>query len=166
MEQIYKLLKGQITPELTRSIARGLETDEENIQDAVSFIFAGFLVLTQVNGNTLHICNIFEEAGSLNIASRVDTLCGGPLAPEMVSVGDHFLQHVLGERATSFEAWVAMQTGLERTTVSELITILAPIFVGYIGHKVVTNRWSIHKVFGLINMQRNLCRDFVPGLVV
>lgn len=160
MEQIYKLIRRQISPELTTLMAKQLGSDAKQVEHAVSSIFTGFLVLTRMNGNTLQIRNIFEEAGSLNFAARYSAICTEPLTPEARSVGDNFLQHVLGDRAANFTSWISMQVGMSEVIVNTLIAILAPVYVGYIGDKIVSNRWSPHKVFGLISMQEELNSDF------
>lgn len=160
MEQIYMLLREQVSPDLTKTIAKGLKSDEDSIGNAISSIIAGFLVLTRMNGNTMQISNIFEEAGSLDIQSRLDAVCTKPLTPEMLSVGDNFLQHVLGDSATDFTVWIALQTNLSKVTINALIAILAPIYVSFIGDKIITNRWSLHKVFGMISNQTDLYKNF------
>lgn len=163
MEQIYKLLREQVSPELTKLIAKDLNSDEKDIEHAVSTVFAGFLVVTLINGYTRKISNIFEEAGTLNITSRVAAVCTEPLTPDMLSVGDNFLQHVLGDRAANFTSWIAMHTHLPKVVVNALVAMLAPVYVSFIGDKIITNRWSLHKVFGMISIQKELYKNFIPG---
>lgn len=162
MEQIYKSVRSLITPELTAIIAKGLKAKEADVSQAISSIFAGFLVLTQINGDTPQIRNMFDEAGSLGILSKIESVCSKPLTPDVLSIGDNFLQHVLGDRASSFTTWISLETGLPNVTVNALIAILAPVFVGYVGDKLISNRWSMRKLLGLISSQKGLYKKFIP----
>ena len=165
MEQIYKTLRGLITPDMTTEIAKQLHAKETEMSQAISSIFAGFLVLTQMNGDTPQIRNIFEEAGSLHVLSKIESVCSEPLTPEMWSIGDNFLQHVLGDRAANFTTWISLETGLSNVAVNTLVAILAPVFVGYVGEKLATNQWSMRKLLGLISIQKGTYKKFIPDPV-
>jgi len=165
MEQIYKTLRDLINPRLTKRIAKLLKADETPVSQAISSIFAGFLVLTQRNGDTLQIRNIFDEAASLNILSGVESASDGALAPEWLSIGDNFLQHVLGDKAADFTTWISLETDLSRSAVNKLIAILAPVFVGFAGNKLIGNKWSMRKLMGVISNQKSTYRQFIPSKV-
>ena len=162
MEQIYKSLRGLVSPDITTKIAERLHVKDKEVSQAVSSIFAGFLVLTQINGDTPQIRNIFDEAGSLQVLSKIESVCSEPLTPELWSVGDNFLQHVLGDRAANFTTWISLETGLTNVAVNTLVGILAPVFVGYVGEKLATNQWSMRKLLGLISSQKGTYRKFIP----
>lgn len=165
MEQIYKSLRSLITSDMTAEIAKQLNVKEADITQSISATFAGFLVLTQMNGDTPQIRNIFEEAGSLGVLGKIESVCSEPLTPETVSIGDNFLQHVLGDRAAGFTAWISLANGLPKVTINALVAILAPIFVGYVGDKLLSNRWSMRKLLGLISSQKNTYEKFIPNPV-
>lgn len=162
MEQIYNSLRSLITKDMEAEMAKRLNAKESDMSQAISSIFAGFLVLTQINGDTSHIRNIFEEAGSLGVLAKIKAVCNEPLTPETASIGDNFLQHVLGDRAANFTTWLALSTDLPKVTVNILVTILAPIFVGYVGDKLLSNQWSMRKLLGLISSQKRMYREFIP----
>jgi len=165
MEQIYKSLRGLVSPDITTKIAERLHAKDSEVSQAVSSIFAGFLVLTQINGDTPQIRNIFDEAGSLQVLSKLESVCSEPLTPEIWSVGDNFLQHVLGDRAAGFTTWISLETGLTNVAVNTLVGILAPVFVGYVGEKLATNQWSMRKLLGLISIQKGTYQKFIPDPV-
>lgn len=162
MEQIYKTLRDLINPHLTKRIAKFLKADEKSVTQAISSIFAGFLVLTQRNGDTLQMRNVFDEAASLNVLSRMDKVCHEPLTPEWLVVGDNFLQQVLGDRAADFTTWISLSTNLSRVATNTLIAILAPVYVGFAGNKLIGNRWSMRKLMGVISNQKSSYREFIP----
>lgn len=165
MEQIYKSLRGLVTKDMIAIIAKRLDASEADIARAVPSIFAGFLSLTRYNGDTIQIRKIFDEAGSLNLLSKIESVCSEPLTPEAFSIGDNFLQHVLGDRASIFTGWISLETGLPNVTINTLVAILAPVFVGYVGNKLIGNQWSIHKLLGVIDNQMETYREFVPDAV-
>lgn len=99
MEQVYKSLKSLVPQDMIVVIAERFNADETVIEQTVSSIFAGFLALTRHNGDTIQIRNIFDEAGSLNLLAQIESVCSEPLKPEAISIGDNFLQQVLGDRA-------------------------------------------------------------------
>lgn len=162
MEQIYKSLRKLITPSMTTNIAGQLKVKDSDISQATSSILAGFLVLTQMKGDTPQLRNIFDEAGSLRVLSKIESICSEPLTPEAWSLGDNFLQHVLGDRSANFTTWISLETGLPHVKVYALIAILAPVFVGYVGDKLICNEWSMHKLLGLISNQKKTYKKFIP----
>lgn len=162
MEQIYESLKSLITPKQITQLSERFNIKESDVSEVISSAFAGFLVLTQINGETPQMRKIFDEAGSLDILSRVETDCVIRLTPEAQSAGDGFLHHILGDHVSDFISLIALRTGLDKPAVSGLVAIFAPIFVAYVGDRLLCNRWSMHKLLGVISYQRNTYRDFVP----
>lgn len=162
MEQIYKSLRSLITDELIGKIAKQLNAKESDISRAVSATFAGFLELTQKHGDTLQIRNVFEYAGSIRLLPKIKAAHCELLAPGTISIGDNFLQRVLGDRAAGFTTGISMANSLPESTINALIAALAPIFVGYVGDKLLSNQWSMHKFLGLISNQKGMYKEFIP----
>lgn len=166
MEQIYKSLKELATPERVTKISTRLNIHEADLSLAVSTIFAGFLQLTQASGDTMQLRKLFDEAGSLDILSRIESTCVEKLTPETISIGDHFLEHVLGNSTYEFTNRISVITGLSNVVTNTLIAILAPVYVAYVGDKMISNRWSMKKLLGMLNAQKETYRNFVPIQVV
>lgn len=162
MEQIYNSLKELATPERVSKIAKRLNVHEANLSLAISTIFAGFMQLTKSNGDTRQLRKLFDEAGSLNILSKIESTCVERFTPETISIGDEFLQHVLGDTASDFTNRVSIISGLSNVVTNTLIAILAPVYVSYVGDKIISNRWSMHKFLGMLSSQRDSYRNFIP----
>ena len=161
MEQIHKSLKKLITPDMIEIMSQILDEKESDINEAVSSIFAGFMSLTQRRGDTIQLRNIFDEAGSLNVLADIDSACGEQLTLEQLSIGDNFLQHILGDEAANFTTWVSLDASISRVATNRLVAMLAPVFVGYVGNKLVSNRWSMHKLLGMISNEKSTYKENV-----
>lgn len=162
MSQFYDSLKSLVRPGMVTSAARTLDEKEANISTAISSIFASLLGVMSQDGNTPQIRNILDEAGNLNILSNVEPLCEEKPNEDQRRLGDAFLQQLLGDRAAAFTAPIAKHAGISKPATNRLVAMLAPIFVGYFGRKLVNDGWSMQKIQNEIKNQKNSFIAMVP----
>lgn len=166
MALFYDSLKALISPEMARRAAKVLDEKEANVSKASSSIISSLMGVMLKNGNTPQIRNILEEAGNLDILSDIGNICEERPTQEQQRIGDSFLQNLLGDKAADFTAPIAKQDGLSKVATNRLIAIIAPVFAGYFGNKLVKDGWSLHKLLNEINNQKASFSKMIPADLV
>lgn len=166
MLQIYDSLKRLISPGMVPTTAKIVDEKESDVSTAISTIFASLLGVMLKNGNSPQMRNILETAGNLNVLSTVGNICKEQPTAEQRKTGDDFLQLLLGDKAAAFTAPIARQAGISGVATNRLISMLAPVFAGYFGTKLVKDGWSLHKVLHEIKDQKRSFEESIPGELV
>lgn len=163
MSQFYDSLKRFVSTSMVSNAARVVGEKEGNISTAISSIFASLLgVMAKDGNNTQQIRNILEEAGKLNILKNLEPLCQENPSEDQRKLGDDFLQRLLGDNAADFTNPIAKYAGISKVATNRLISMLAPIFVGYFGKKVAEDGWSMQKIQNEIKNQKNSFIGLIP----
>lgn len=161
MSQFYESLKRFVTPAMISKAAGVVDEKEANISTAVSSIFASLLGIMGKKGNS-HLKNILDEGGNLNILKSVELLCEENPSENQRKLGDDFLQNILGDKAADFSNSIAKYAGISKVAVNRLVSMLAPIVVGYFGKKVAVDGWSMQKIQHEIQNQKNSFIGLIP----
>lgn len=166
MAQIYDSLKSHISREMISRASALVEENESNVSNAVSSIMASLLGVMLKNGDTQQIKNILEESGKLNILSHAKNIFEENPTQDQQRIGDDFLQHLLGDKAEDFTAPIASHSGISKVATNRLVSMLAPIFCGELGNKLVKENWSMPHLMSSINNQLNSFKSHIPsGLI-
>ncbi|MDR2009694.1 MAG: DUF937 domain-containing protein [Bacteroidales bacterium] len=166
MAQIYDSLKSLINQEMISRAAIVLEENENNVKNAAHSIIAGLLGVMLKKGNTPQIKNIFEEAGKLNLLSDIRNIVEEKPTQDQQRIGDDFLQHLLGDKAADFSDPIAQKADISRVATNRLVSMIAPVFCGYFGNKLVKENWSMDHLMKEIENQKNNFSDNIPANLV
>lgn len=162
MEQIFNSLKTLITPELLSVASNKLEESESKISNTIPSIYAGLLAVLLKKGNSPQLKNIFDEAGNLNILEDADLACGETPTTDQQRIGDEFLQHLLGDKAADFTNAIAGDKGISKVAINRLISIIAPLFTGFLGNKIKSKNWSIPTLLNNIEAEKSQFVGYIP----
>jgi Outer membrane protein and related peptidoglycan-associated (lipo)proteins len=163
MSQFYDSLKRFVTPVMVSKAARVVGEKEGNISMAISSIFASLLgVMAKDGNNTQQIGNILDEAGNLNLLNNLETLCEENPTEDQRRLGDDFLQNLLGDKAADFSNPIAKYAGISKVATNRLVSMLAPVVVGYFGRKVSADGWSMQKIQHEIKNQKSSFIGLIP----
>lgn len=163
MEQIFNSLKSLITPELVSLASSKLEESESKISSTVPSIFASLLGVILKKGNSPQLKNILDEAGNLNILSDLGAICGETPTHDQQKIGDDFLQHLLGDKATDFTNAIAADKGVTKVAVNRLVSIVAPIIAGFLGNKLKHENWSMPTLLKNIEAEKDQFINWIPS---
>lgn len=163
MTTYFDALKALVKPEMVSMASTVVGESKSNISKAVSSIIAGLLGVMLKKGNTPQIKNILEESGNLNLLLDVDALWEERPTEDQRRIGDDFLQHLLGDKAADFTDPIAKHTGISNVATNRLIALIAPIFTGFLGNKMVKENRSIHEILSEISSEKNLFADHIPA---
>lgn len=160
MEQIYDSLRSLIKPEMVSKASKMLDEKESGISSAVSSIVAGILGVMLKKGNVPQLRNILEEGGNLHFASGDGSL------DDQQRIGDDFLQHLLGDKAADFSDPIADDSNISKVATNRLVSMIAPLVVGYLGNKLVNENWSMPHLLNEIGKQKDSFKKYLPaGLI-
>lgn len=109
--------------------------------------------------------NILEEAGNQNILSNMNGIfCDNP-HKEQQNIGDQFLENLLGNKAADFTSAVSSDPGVSKVATNRLVSMLGPVVAGFLGNKLVKEKWSMADLMGELNKERSsILSDMPSGL--
>src|SRR5690606_38980796 len=96
------------------------------------------LGLLQKNASTSEGASSINKALEKHDGSILDNL-SGLLGSDTLSDGKGILGHILGNKQNSLEKSISKKTGVSAVNVSKIITMIAPIVMGYLGKQSKNN---------------------------
>ena len=166
MNNYYNSLKSLVSHEMISKAATVLDESEERISSASSSIIASLLGVMLKKGNTLQVNNILEEAGRRNILLEFRELWAEQPTHEQLKIGDDFLQHLLGDKAADFTDPIAKDNDISNVATNRLISMIAPLFCGFLGNKLVKEKKTMPMLLNEIREEKNDFVGMIPsGLI-
>lgn len=162
MTSYYNALKALINPQMINSAARTVEESETSVSKAVNSIISGLMGVMLKKGNTPQLTNIFEEAGNLNILIGEHNIFEEKPTLDQQRIGDDFLQHLLGDKASMFTAPIADSANISKVAVNRLVSMVAPIFSGLFGNKLVKENMTMGQIFRDIRDEKSQFVKNIP----
>ncbi|WP_188747243.1 DUF937 domain-containing protein [Parapedobacter defluvii] len=133
MEQIMNLLNGDFVNQLTSGISKQTGASEAETQSVVSTAIPALLGALQNNANSTQGSEgILSALASKHDGSILNNLSGF-LGSSDTADGNGILKHVLGDKRGALEQAISGKTGVSSGTVSQILAMLAPIVMGYLG---------------------------------
>lgn len=167
MANFNNSLKSLVNQQMIAKAAKTVGEKEANISTAVSTIIPSLLaVFIKRKGHSPQIENILNEAGNLDLLSDIGNLCEEKPNEDQRRIGDDFLQHLLGDKAADFTNPIAEKAGISKVTTNRLISMIAPIVVGYMGNKLVKENWTKAQLFDELEKEKSQFQTAIPqGLI-
>ncbi len=135
MEDLIQAIAVQLDGAPTATMSSQLGTDQAATQNAVSAALP--ILLGALAKNSASTGGADALSGALDRdhdGSILDDL-GGFLGGASANDGAAILGHVLGNRQGTVEAGIGQATGLQSNQVAQLLQMLAPIVLGYLGRQ-------------------------------
>ncbi|MDR1729325.1 MAG: DUF937 domain-containing protein [Prevotellaceae bacterium] len=159
-------MKALITSEMINKASTLLNEKHADVSNGVSTIIPSILGVLLKKEHSPQLKNILDEAGNLDINSNVKHLFEEKPCENQQNIGDDFLQHLLGDKAADFTDPIAEKTGMTKVATNELISMVAPIVVGFLGKKVVTEKWTMPQLVEQIDKEKSGFKEFIPAGVI
>lgn len=131
---ISSLLQGPEGDQLVSGIVNRLGIDNKQAQTAISSAIPFLLTALNKNASSGDAQNISNALENKHDGSILDNL-GGFLNSGNFTDGAGILGHVLGGKQTQVENAIGKTSGLDDSQVTQLLAMLAPIVMGYLGKK-------------------------------
>lgn len=167
MTNFMNSLKSLVSQQMIANAAKVIDEKESNVSNAVSMIIPGLLaILMKRKNHSPQVENILHEAGNLDIVSEVKNLCEERPTEDQRRIGDDFLQQILGDKAADFTDPIAEQACVSKVGTNRLISMIAPIVAGYLGNKLVADKWSKTQLFEALEKNKSGFHAIIPEGVI
>ncbi|MDR2947770.1 MAG: OmpA family protein [Prevotella sp.] len=163
MNNYYNSLRSLVSHEMISKAATVLDESEERISGTSSSIIASLLGVMLKNGGTPQIMNILEDAGRRNLLLEFRELWAEQPTLEQLKIGDDFLQHLLGDKAVDFTDPIAKNNGISNVAANKLIAMIAPLFCGFLGNKLVKENKTMSMLLNEIRSEKNDLIGMIPS---
>ena len=114
-------------------LSRALGADEGRAKSALAMGLPAVLAALQRNASRPEGAEALARALERDHDGSVLDDLGGVLGGGRQSDGDGILRHVLGDQRGALEEAVGRGSGLERSQVSKLLAMIAPLVMGHLG---------------------------------
>jgi flagellar hook-basal body complex protein FliE len=143
-------------------ISKQVQAPEDKTQKAITDISA---LLTGALAN-----NASKQQGAQALANALDKDHDGSILDDLPDYinnyqqgpGDGILGHVLGGNRNAVEQGLSKKTGLDIGTISQLLTIAAPIILGALGKKQRQDGLNLNDLTSLLGNEQNQAQKIDP----
>jgi len=133
---------------------------QKGVAAAIPAILGGLASNTQQQSGA---DSLFNALNNDHDGSILDNL-GGFLGQGTSTDGNGILGHIFGDKRPQVEEKVAQQSGLPSGLIAQLLPMLAPIIMGYLGRKLREGSLDSGGLGGLVQGEANATRGSIPGL--
>jgi hypothetical protein len=164
MDDLMQSIVGQLSGAPMAQLSSQLGADSRTTQNAVQAALP--LLLGALAKNSASTGGADALAGALDRdhdGSILDDI-GGFLGGGGGSDGAAILGHVLGNRETTVEAGIGKATGLQSGQIAQLLQMLAPIVLGYLGRQKRQQSMSAGVLGELLGAQSSRAQAQNPAL--
>ncbi|MFW6088327.1 MAG: DUF937 domain-containing protein [Gemmatimonadota bacterium] len=163
MNSILDLLQARLADEQSTQVARQLGTDPSTAQQAIQAALPALMAALAGNAQ--------RPEGAASLASALEADHDGSILDDLsgfldrgdTSDGEGILVHALGDRRATVERAVAQNSGLDSSTVSRLLPLLAPIVMGALGRQKRQSGLDVGGLAGLLAGERQRARQQAPA---
>lgn len=146
---ISNLIKGPVGEQIISSVANQLGINNQQAQSAVATAVPFLLTALSKNAANGDAENIVNALNTKHDGGILDNLSGF-LNSGNFSDGIGILGHVLGNRQPQVEQSISKNSGLNVSQVSQILAILAPIVMGYLGKQKNANNLDANGLTSLL----------------
>lgn len=132
MANILDLLNSDLGKQIISGIGQQTGTSEKETASVVSAAAPVLMGMLQKNASSEQGATGILGALSKHDGSILDNLSGF-LGSGDTTDGNGILGHILGSKKSSVESAISKQTGVSSGNVSQILALLAPIIMGYLG---------------------------------
>ena len=160
-----QLIVSQLSGDALSSISSKLGVDESQAQQAIGLALPA--LIGALNRNTS------QEDGAQALLSALtrdhdgsilENVSQKAVRPETLKDGAAILGHVFGEKETAIENSLGAASGLDAQTITQLLSMLAPIVLGILGQRSQEQELDAAGLAGLLQTERNATTSALPGI--
>lgn len=140
------LLNSPIGQTIVKNVAGQFGLEEKQASSAVNVaipvILAGLNKNAQTPDGAESLNNALESKHDGSLLDNLGSVLGGGNISDLLQDGGGILGHVFGNDIPKVETGVAQKTGISTDKTSQIIKMLAPIVMAYLGKEKTTNNVS------------------------
>ena len=158
MSEILDLLNGDLGKQIANGIGTQTGADQGKTIDVLSMALPVLTGAMQRNASTPEgaagLLGAITGKHDGSVLDNLDNFFAGGVDDDVITDGSGILGHVLGTRQNNVQNALSKKSGLDSSTISQILTIAAPLVLGYLGKQTKQKK---------INSQ-NQIGDLLSGL--
>jgi hypothetical protein len=158
IEQLMEQLGGENLGTISRQIGAREEDTAKAMPEMLGLLTEALARNSSRQDGAQALSNALakDHDGSIldNLPDFIDNFQNGP--------GDGILRHVLGERRGAVEQQVSQKSTLDLGSISKLLTMLAPMLMGFLGKSQKKDGLDVGALTGLLGSEREQARRVAP----
>jgi hypothetical protein len=162
MSSIIELLMDQLGGENIGKISRQVGAREEDTAKAMPEMLG---LLTEALAR-----NSSRQEGAQGLSNALAKDHDGSILDNLPDFIDHFqdgpgdgiLRHVLGDKRSAVEERLSQKSSLDLGSIAKLLTMLAPLVMGYLGRSQRKDGLDVGALAGLLGAEREQARRVPP----
>lgn len=163
-QSILDMLDGQLGGQALEMIAGRIGADRSQVEKAVPAALGGLMTGLARNARSADGAEALLSALRRDHDGSVfDDLSGVLAAPEKAK-GPGILGHVFGGRQAAVESVLGQSTGLDASSMSKLLAMLAPLVMGALGQKQRQSGLDPRDLGGLLEREQRTAARQAPDL--
>ena len=164
MASLFEMLQNQLSGNTLTEISQRIGADEAGTATAMTTALPVLLGALARNTSTPDGATALHRALAKDHDGRILDNIGQHLANSDAQTGNGILGHLLGDRRTMVEQQVSKVSGLEASSVSSLLTTVAPLLMGLLGRAQQQGGLNPASLAGLIGSEEQGMVAKSPGL--
>jgi hypothetical protein len=163
MSSLFETLSQQLSGNTTQQISRELGADEQATGQAISAALPVLFSALARNAAKPQGAEALAAALSKDHDGGILDSITGFLGNAQAGPGDAILRHTLGGKRQAVEMQLGQQAGLDGSTVSKLLPMLAPLVMGALGRAQREQGLDSGKLAELLGGERQRAEQAAPG---
>jgi hypothetical protein len=139
MSDILSLLNSTLGGEMIRGVARETGQPEDKTADVLQMAMPLLMGAMKKNASTPQgaegLLNALSSRHDGSILDNLGGLFGGGVDQSVLNEGAGILGHVLGGRQPVVENALSQKSGIDASSIANILKIAAPIVMGYLGRQ-------------------------------
>jgi len=164
MDVLGAALGGNVQQQLGQQIGANPQQTGNAIQAALPMLLAGLHSNAQQPGGAEALLGALQRDHDGSVLSNLSGLLGGQLGGQAGN-GAGILGHVLGDRQDAAHAAVGQASGLGSAQVMMLMTSLAPIVMGALGHMQRSQGLNANGLASMLQTEHASASEAQPDLM-
>jgi len=165
MSGILDLLNSDFGKQIASGISNQTGADQSKTNDVLSMALPVLTGAMQRNASTPEgaagLLGALSGKHDGSVLDNLDGFFGGGVDDEVLTDGSGILGHVLGAKQNNVQNALSKKSGLDSGTISQILTIAAPLLLGYLGKQTKQNKINSQNDLG--NLFNGLQSGNSPG---
>ena len=147
MSEILDLLNGDLGKKIANGIGTQTGADQGKTIDVLSMALPVLTGAMQRNASTPEgaagLLGAITGKHDGSVLDNLDNFFAGGVDDDVITDGSGILGHVLGTRQNNVQNALSKKSGLDSSTISQILTIAAPLVLGYLGKQTKQKKIKI-----------------------
>lgn len=139
MSGILDLLNSDLGRQIIGGVSNEVGQDQNKTASVLSMALPVLMGAMKRNASTPEgaegLNNALSNKHNGSILDNLGSLFGGGVDKEVKDDGDGILKHVLGDRRQNVEKAIGKQSGMDASSIANILKVAAPLLMGILGKK-------------------------------